>query len=346
LTKIGYNVSVFSFKPYHSTPENAKMQEDATEWDYLNIYYSKNCRENVQIEEFLDYIHQYKIRTMIIVETCYDRVFEIAKLCQLLSIQIIGIPNVETLRFSEIPKHCIFDKLVCNNHMTYEIVNKYFPKKTHLLGFRILNQYFDSKKQWNNDHISMFCCGGLNSLTRKNIDKVIEAFKELELEKRIKNFKLYVYIQGVEVPVNISKYVSNNVIIKIGAKSYKKIAQLYKEHDIFVHMGDHEGLGLGFYESLACGTPVFTIDTPPNNEIIKENLNGWLIKCEYVKLNDNIEGIVKKAVISAKNIKNKLAIIINTYNRQELYHSTIKDYIHRYPIDTYSNSIKKLFSYN
>jgi len=276
------------------------------------------------------------------VETCYSKVFEIAKLCRLLSISVIAIPNLETMRYSEIYKHHIFDKIICNNQMTFDILSRYFPKKTELLGFRILNKNYLNKKQWNDDHHSFFCCGGLNSLTRKNIDKVIEAFKELENEKRLRNFKLYVYIQGVEIPENINKYASNNIIIRVGAKSYKEIAQLYKEHDIFVHMGDHEGLGLGFYESLSCSTPVFTIDTPPNNEIIKEGSNGWLVKCDYTKLIDNNEGIVKKASINTKDIKSKFLQIINSYNRSENYNSTTKDYIKRYPISGYSDGIKKL----
>jgi len=343
LHKNGYNVSIFSFKPYHSTKENPRMQTDYAEWDYKNIYYTKSLREEVSIEEFLDYIHQYKIKKIIIVETCYNKIFEIAKLCKLLSIQVIGIPNLETMRYSEVYKHHIFDKIVCNNTMTYDILSKYFPRKVDLLGFRILNKNFANKKHLQGDHNSLFCCGGLNALTRKNIDKVMEAFKELEIEKKIKNFKLYVYIQGVEVPQNINKYASDNIIIKVGAKSYKEIAQLYKDHDIFVHMGDHEGLGLGFYESLACGTPVFTIDTPPNNEIIKEGHNGWLVKCDYGKLTDNNEGIVKKAMISSRDIKSKLTQIINGYNRQEMHISTIKDYIKRYPLNNYSEGIRRIF---
>ena len=72
---------------------------------------------------------------MIIVETCYQKVFDLANLCHSLSIQTIAIPNVETLRYNEIYQHGIFDKIVCNNQMTYEIMMKYFPQKVHLAKF-------------------------------------------------------------------------------------------------------------------------------------------------------------------------------------------------------------------
>jgi glycosyltransferase involved in cell wall biosynthesis len=108
-------------------------------------------------------------------------------------------------------------------------------------------------------------------------------------------------------------------------------------------MGDHEGLGLGFYESLACGTLVFTIDTPPNNEIIREGINGWVVRCNYVPLTDNNQGIVYKACVEIEDLKNKLLDIINHYQRENMYHSTVADYICRYPIGTYAEQLQKIF---
>lgn len=109
-------------------------------------------------------------------------------------------------------------------------------------------------------------------------------------------------------------------------------------------MGDHEGLGLGFYESIVCGTPVMTIDTPPNNEIIKEGINGWLIPCGYTNLTDNKDGITYRATITVPHIKAKMLEIINHYQREMMYQSTIMDYIKRYPVEVYSEQIKKMFS--
>jgi glycosyltransferase involved in cell wall biosynthesis len=343
LQKCGYMVSIYSFKPYHSTPDNLRLQADPNEWDYNNVYYGHNTREEIDAEDFINYLYKYRVSKMIIVETCYPKVFELAKICNMLSIQVVAIPNLETLRYSEIHKHDVFDKILCNNQMTYDILSKYYPNKATLMGFRILNKNFGIDKKWPKFN-TMFCSGGLNSLSRKNIDKIIIAFKELENENKIGNFKLYVYIQGVETPTHIERFKSNNIIFSVSQKSYSEIVSLYKKHDIFIHMGDHEGLGLGFYESIACGTPVFTIDTPPNNEIIHDSVNGWVVRCTYSPLNDNKEGIVLKATISVSDIKAKLVEIIQSYNREEMLQSTITDYINRYPIDSYIEQIKKIFS--
>lgn len=342
LTKCGFKISIFSFKPYHATPDNPKLQADPTEWNYPNIYYHSEVREKIDVNDFIKYLHTYHISKMIIVETCYPKVFELAHICHMLQIKVIAIPNLETMRYNEIYQHNIFDKIVCNNQMTYNLLSKYYPNKVSLIGFRILNKNFTLQKKWDNNY-SFFCSGGLNSLTRKNIDKILKAFKDLENEHKINNFKLYVYVQGVEVPHDIEKYRSDNIIFKVGQQSYHDIVDLYKKHDIFIHMGDHEGLGLGFYESITCGTPVMTINTSPNNEIIHEGVNGWCIPCGYSSMEDNKDGLIYRASISSGDIKQKMREIIDNYDRQRMYRSTILDYIHRYPIDQYTNQMKHLF---
>lgn len=342
LIKLGYGVSIFSFKPYHATVKDPRLQTDPKEWNYENIHYSENTRESVTNVEFIEYIHEYKIKKMIFVETCYDKIFELAKICKMLSINTYAIPNIETLRYPELYKHKLFDRIICNNQMTYELINYIYPQKTELLGFRILNKQFYNEKNWNKNHNSFFCVGGLNALTRKNIHKIISAYKSLESQKKLRNFKLYVYIQGVEIPPDINRYASREVIIKVGSRTYAEIAKLYREHDIFIHMGDHEGLGLGFYESLASGTPVFTIDTPPNNEIIHEGQNGWLVKCDYDKLTDNNEAISKKAIIHVGSLKEKFMHIINNYNRKQIQESTWTDYQSRYPVSAYLDDLRKI----
>ncbi len=344
LRKLGYVVSIFSFKPYNSHVENPRLQTDPTEWNYPNIHYSLDTRENITLKEFMTFVHHYKIKKIVIVETCFNRVFEIAQMCQLLSIKTYAIPNVEILKSTEIARHNLFDKIICNNQMIYDLLTPYFPTQTILLGFRILNANFINNKEWDHNHYSFFCCGGLNSLTRKNIAHIVQAFKELETENKINRFKLYIYIQGVQIPDNLMKYASTNIIIQIGSRTYKEIAELYKKHDVFIHMGDHEGLGLGFYESIACGMPVLTINTPPNNEVIREGQNGWLVPCTYEKMNDNADGIVKKAVITVKDLKIKMIEVIETYNRKINYDLTTQDYATRFPIVEYTDRLRTIFA--
>ena len=75
-------------------------------------------------------------------------------------------------------------------------------------------------------------------------------------------------------------------------------------------MGSHEGLGLGFFESIYCGTPILTMNWTPNNEIIQNYINGWLINCNYEILYDNDNSLINRGTIKEKDLKNKIIEII------------------------------------
>src|SRR3990167_7371952 len=314
LNNLNYVVSVFSYKPYKGTETNPKLQIDKTEWDYPNIYYSTNTREYVNSFELIQFFNIYKISKLIIVETGEQNIYNIVKLCKLFNIATICIPNIEIIKYYEITNMLLFDKVLTNNIVTENILKEYLPH-THHIGFSFSNKFYSVYKL-NEGHCSktFFCCGGLNSFSRKNIDIIIDAFYNIEDKK---NFKLHVYIQDNEILDSRyeNKFISNEYIIyHIKGLSYKQISELYLKHTVFIHMGGHEGLGLGFYEAIASGIPVLTIDTPPNNELIHEGVNGWLIPFRYQPLTDNLYGLTQNATISSNDLKNKMQYIISNYS--------------------------------
>jgi glycosyltransferase involved in cell wall biosynthesis len=127
--------------------------------------------------------------------------------------------------------------------------------------------------------------------------------------------------------------------------SYKEIIDKYIENDIFIHMGTHEGLGLGFYESLYCGCPILTINCIPNNEIIINNINGWLIECKYVEPNDNNDSIINMSFIHEKILQDKIEeIIVNNDKTLKIINNTINNIKNIYNVnkDKFENNIKNI----
>ena len=314
LTKLKINVSVYSFNPYNTIDGINILQTDPKEWDYPNIYYSQFKREEITIDDFLNYVYQYKINKFIIVETCFDKVFELARVCRLLNIEVYCIPNLEIIRSTELEQYNVFNKILVNNNITYNILSK-LSDKIHLLGFYMLNDLFVYKENLSivpnkTRTLRFFCCGGLNSVTRKNINKIYDAFKEFKSASDDISIKLTIYIQGVQLPKGLKK--TDNITIEIGSRTYKEIASLYKKNDIFIHLGGHEGLGIGLFEAIASNVPVLTLDNSPNNEIIINNVNGWLIPCKYEEMDDNKYGLIKKATIEKSDIINCIKYIITT----------------------------------
>ena len=322
MKNLGYNPIVFSFKPYHSSFENPRLQSSAQEWDYENITYSNFYREYLPYEELIDFIYKNKISKVIIPEACFEHIFHLVVLLKLLKIKTYLVINMECLRIEEINYHFLFDFIITNNRASYEICRKLFNNKTCFLGFHMNHPYFENPIKVINtskDKSLKFCCiGGLNSISRKNIDKAVQAFYDFSKTHPQHKFELIVYVQGIEIPVILTQYNNESIKYVIYNETYKKNLENYLNTDIFIHFGSHEGLGLGFYESLYMGTPILTIDWIPNSEIVKENENGWLVKCSYTNLYDNLSSILHRASIEVEDIKYKLIKIFenreNTIN--------------------------------
>jgi hypothetical protein len=314
LKEIGFNPYVLSFKPYHSNYDNVYLQSEKTEWDYENIMYSNNYRENLKYDEIIDFIYKYNIKKIIIIEATFLNVFNICALLKLFKIKVYLVVNIECLRLVELNYHDLFDYILTNNIESQIIMSTLFKDKAKHLGFNLNHPYFglvEKKNRENSKKLNFFCLGGLNSLSRKNIDIIIKVFFEISKENIDLEWTLNVYIQGVEYPDIINSYQTENIKYHLNNLSYKDIIKKYTENDIFIHMGSHEGLGLGFFESLYCGTPVLTMNWTPNNEIISNYINGWLINCSYSNINDNDNSIINMGIIRDIDLKNKVIEIIN-----------------------------------
>ena len=341
LKNIGYTPFIFSFKPYHATYDNILLQTNKEEWFYENVYYSKNYREDITYDEIFDFVYKNNIKKIIIIEASFIHIFKIALFLKLLNVKIYVVINIECIRLIELLYHDVFDLILTNNVESNIIISNIFENKTKYLGFHLEHHYFKNiikninKKK---NILKFFCSGGLNSISRKNIDLIIITFFNLFHENKYINWELNVYIQGVEIPEIIKKYNCINIKYHIYNFSYKSVIKQYNKNDIFIHLGSHEGLGLGFYESLYCGTPVITLNWTPNNEIIKNNINGWLIDCCYSDIDNN--SLINKANTNELNLKNKIIqileekdntfkIINDTINNRKNIYNTFKNKFHQ-----------------
>jgi hypothetical protein len=338
LKEIGMVPYILSFKPYHSTHENPLLQSDKNEWDYENITYSNNYRENLNFDEIFDFLYKNKIKKIIIIEGTFINIFKIACFLKLLNIKIYLVVNIECIRIEELNYHFIFDKILTNNIDSHIIMSEIYKNKSFYLGFHLNHNYFkNSNKNLKdrNTKIKFMCNGGLNSISRKNIDTIICVFYEIFKDNIYLNWELNISIQGVEIPEIIKDYCCDNIKYYCNNMTYKQIIEKYLENDIFIHMGTHEGLGLGFFESIYSGTPVLTLNWTPNNEIITDEINGWLIDCDFGEIYENKCSLINRAFVNKNNLKNKiiyileneettLNIINNTINNKETIYKTNK----------------------
>lgn len=342
-----YEVFIFSYLPYSGIRDSVCPAE----WAHDNIYYSPNIREHVTNQELQDFIDKYQVGTAIIPETCWFRVFEIAEWLSERRIRVFAIPNVEILRIDEIHKHKIFHGLLCNNQICADILEQYNLKNTHNVGY--------AHCQWNNNinvkyskidkfsPIKFLCIGGLNAFTRKQIDQVCRAF--YIASQTAKNIQITITNQNTnENEQNIHKNQMSSLIDQYKnewpftfiwkALSYDEICTLYEQCNVVIQVSKHEGLGLGFYESLMYGKPVITLNVPPHNEIIKSGINGWTIPATLKSSIENPMSPIGSAFFDPQDLANQIIEISNNYESLDsMSQSVLNDYASRFDTSTFAN---------
>lgn len=195
-----------------------------------------------------------------------------------------------------------YDVIVCQT--------KAFYKKCRTLGLTNIKQItwgLDLTKYkatpTNNKRVLYFHPGGWGGVhNRKNTDLVLKAFSELKDD----TIELVVTTQKTPSGKNIQYDFKEdiytephkNIHIFEGTLSRKDLLNVYKKCDVVILPSKWEGLGIPFIESLAFGKPVITVDSPPMNEIIKNNVNGCLAGIESVK---HYEDIFVPAVLASKD---------------------------------------------
>ncbi len=112
---------------------------------------------------------------------------------------------------------------------------------------------------------------------RKGLDAFIELANKLEPDKVI-----------ILVGQLIDKVLPKNIIHINATNNLNELVKLYSLADVFLQLSLQESFGKVVAEALACGTPIITVDSTANRELVSE-------KCGIVLPTLDIEGI-KKAI--------------------------------------------------
>jgi glycosyltransferase involved in cell wall biosynthesis len=348
MEKMGYNVFIFSTKPYVSTDNTNDLKKSKYEWENSRIYHSPNRRLEVNLLEFDLFVRNFKIRQMIIPEIQYEEIFKFAKyLNDVHNVLVYAIPNVECIRQHELPNFDVFAGVLTNNTTTFNILKSHNVKNLHPLGFhynvtpKIKIDKINTSKTVH-QKIKILHLSGLNGLFRKRTDIIVEIFDKI-YNAGIQNFELTVVIQG-----NFKQQILEKPFISVISRhlSYSDILNLYNTHHISIQISKHEGLGLGFYESCFMNTPVITLDASPHNEIIHHLKNGWLLPCwmEKDKTPENPFGIIKQTQINVKVIQEKIIHILQDVATINLVIKNTKSYLEKiHGLDNFYKNVKNVF---
>lgn len=331
-----FNVFIFSYLPYNAS--NIKeLQIDSNEWTKNNykVYYSPNIREKITNEEIVNFVSVNNIGKCIIPETCWFRIFEIAKLLKCIGVKTYAIPNIEIVRKDEIYKHRFFEKILCNNTICENNFKKFGFNNIENIGYSVTSNF--NIQSSHIDERWFLCVGGMNAFSRKQVQSVCKAFYNAYQQLENKNIKLVVTVQKF-YEKDLDQYkIPGCITIIDNYLTYKDLANLYEVSDVIIQVSKKEGLGLGFFESISKGIPVLTLDTAPHNELIIEGINGWLSECLHSPMIDNPESLMQDAIVLEDKLTSKFLEIANMddIELEEMKCSTIKDYEERFSTEDF-----------
>lgn len=318
-----FKVYIFSYKPYFLIKsQNSVCQTDPQEWNSCDdVYYSSNIREGIKDEEIKTFIDKFEIGKCLIPEICHSKIFEICNILRKNCVQVYAIPNIECIRKSEINSLINdFDKILCPTKIAFDKIREYMnnittndykicdnivdnnsianinTEKLLYLGHGIERNINTTNKPNISEGIQFLHIGGYNALYRKQTLNIIKEFKKCTRND------IFLTVTLCDIP--IIEITDPRITVLNEELNHKEIMELYKKSHISIQISTHEGLGLGFYESISSSTPVITFDYPPHNEIVKDKINGWYINYDSFILKDNDEALIHGCKIVNKSLTN------------------------------------------
>jgi glycosyltransferase involved in cell wall biosynthesis len=347
LRKLGIKTHIYSFQPYSMIDYGLTNQVNHDEWRHESIHYSYNTREDLTAHEIVQFARATNSQFVLWIEICWEANWtRLYKLYEQ-GLEVILVPNAETIRAHEINRHSDFMVTLCTTRLTEKILKEGGVKNTKYIGHgwgNPLDFNTISAKQRDllkdSSKIKILHVAGYNH-ERKMTDSIISAF--VEASKFNKNLSLTVVSQ-VPFSSALMAIASVNESLKLSTEALdsKAVQQLYFAHHLSLQLSSHEGLGLGFYESIAMATPVITIDHAPHNEPILDGESGILIRCDPIRLSDNSDALIHGGLF----VKSHLIDVLCSLRKDrlsELIASTAKLHRDRFSIDVLTAKLNDVF---
>jgi len=215
-------------------------------------------------------------------------------ICKERGIKTIGYLVWEKLDFDKTGHYNTYWKIICPSNFQTNLMRKNGVYNVVYTPWAVDLKEIDAaptKDRSKDDKIRFFHCAGSGGVgNRKNTMEVVKAYGLVKDD----NTEL--------------------VITHLGSKifSREEILTFMKSSDVLINATKWETIGLNTLEANACGIPVIVSNTPPMNEFVTANVNGFLVEgkigfSEHVtcpSFEIDVEDLAKKMLMC----KNKLIL--------------------------------------
>lgn len=282
---------------------------------YWDNYFHENIllypEYKIQDEDFEQWIKANELEAIVFVEEQHTT--NLVQISNKLGVKTINYIVWENFNPSQIEYYKQFNHLVCPTKSSYKLLKEeYLLDNTVFVPWGVdLSVYQWQEPIPKQKPIIFFPVGFGGVADRKNEEAVLKAFSYLCPRDRA---LLHVHTQQEGKAGH-----GQNINKSSGTVDTNQLIQFYKESDLVVLPSRWEGNGLPFMESLAIGRPIITVDAPPMNERIVNNINGLTCKVTEMK---EVQGIfVKSAEIDCWDFAEKMIEL--SENKEKLYEMQI-----------------------
>ena len=177
------------------------------------------------------------------------------------------------------------DSITASSNFELNFINKHYDiPKSKIINITPgvnKNIFFPNKKYESSDKKKIFCVGRIQEQKGQHL---VLNFMEL-LDKFNINFHIYFVGEpsgemGVQYLAKIKKEIKENQFSNrstfLGSLSQDSLATELRDSDLLLHTTEFETFGLIAIEANACGVPVLTINNGSMNEIVSNNINGFI----------------------------------------------------------------------
>lgn len=185
-------------------------------------------------------------------------------ICKDRGIKTIGFLVWEKLDYFNMAQYAEYDKIICPTGFQTKLMRNKGLYNVYHTPWGIDFSEIDGIKPMENREkkkLTFFHCAGSGGVgDRKNTNAIVEAYNKIKDE----NTELMITHLGQQV------FLHDDII------------RLTKHADVLVNTSRWDSIGLNTLEANVCGKPVLVCDASPMNEIIKNNINGLLVKCNIL----------------------------------------------------------------
>ncbi len=177
------------------------------------------------------------------------------------------------------------DSITASSYFELNFINKHYDiPKSKIINITPgvnKNVFFPNKEYKTSGKKKIFCVGRIQE--QKGQHLVLNFMKLLEKL----NIDYHIYFvgepsgeRGVQYFQKIKKEIKENEFSNrstfLGSLSQDSLARELRDSDLLLHTSEFETFGLIAIEANACGVPVLTINKGSMNEIVSNNINGFI----------------------------------------------------------------------